>query len=758
MASKKELANLHLSFMPWRPKLTTAGQQTTIPEEDLWRCVNGAPDLDGMISKRPGLTQWGQTIKVPDASATGSTLTGFSDFLQDTAGYLITDASTGLVSLTTTRGVLKGGVQSNLGTENLTAGFVVSTLTATDEWSLRFIFRGTNLPAYATTTDPNTFTFRGQSSSGNAKEFAIWADGLYWKRDSDGDYTKITNSDYIGAGAWNTVEVNSDDNGNTTVSLNDTLLATLTSLDMRDVTLTGTTAFEFNWQVEGSGLDGKQYTAMISTPMYNDIVTTPFAAQTIIALKDYQFLTSSGGTTIRSLVMAAGDYIYHDRGLEAGWRPLWPKSHANIFFAPYRTTMVWSDNNGAAAGALWQWDGVEDPKELTDAPKVRFVTEHQQRLFGWGEIANPRRLYYSGDRLPKVWFSPSAGNTEDEFDTLIDAGYMEIPSRGVSINGFVGDFFGLGVVAAEKGFWKLGGAGVFSYQLQGLKVGTGATNAESITQVGNDLWSIGAQGIASLAATEKFGDLQSAMPSIPIQNLWQPDVSSGNPINETFLDQSRLVYSTSRSTVLAIVPLVGDQGPEKAFVFNTNTQSWYGPWEVDAEAVSAVVVASPVTEVIMMGGASGEIGYFNPFTRRDFGGGYSLTLETSAINGRSKDTRLVSMVKTWKNLRLIVVPRGDWDIDLTWWTDEDVDEGSDTVNQNFNDNRTSKMFVLDEDFRLDENPDAFIRAGEELAFIDIPLDARGKNLTIKIEQTGDGEDLAIQGIELEAHVNGWEQE
>ena len=51
--------------MPLRGGLTTAGQQGTIPENQLWKAVNCAAGLDGLMVKRPGLWQWGQTIKQP---------------------------------------------------------------------------------------------------------------------------------------------------------------------------------------------------------------------------------------------------------------------------------------------------------------------------------------------------------------------------------------------------------------------------------------------------------------------------------------------------------------------------------------------------------------------------------------------------------------------------------------------------------------------------------------------------------------------
>ena len=762
MASKEELAQLVVSLLPWRPGLMTAGQQTSIPETELWKAKNVGPDLDGMLSKRPGITQWGQTIKSPDKGATDSTITAFSDFLSGTTGYTATDNSSSVdITTSTSRGTL----QTNTGiasaadtTENYLLTYDIPTVSVNKEWSLRFMFRGTNMPAYSDTTDPHTFVVRGQGddSPATGKEFAIYSDGIYWKQNSDSKYVKVTNSDYAGAGTWNCVEIQCDDSsGNTLVYLNDILLQTLTSADLEDVSLIGMSAFEFRWEVEASAEAGTQYTTRISTPMYNDTISTPFTADIIVALKDYQFVT--GGSTIRSLLMAAGGYIYHDRGLENGWRPLHPKQDAFVYFAPYRTTIVWTDNNGARRTKLWQWDGLKDPEWLKDASAtgIRFIAEHQQRLFGWGDVQNPRRLYYSGDRLPDTWFSPAQDNTEDEFETLLDAGYMEIQSSGKEIRSFIGDYYGIGVIGGEKGFWKVSGHGVFSYRLDGIKVGTGSVGAKSMVQVSNDIWSIAPQGIASLAATDQFGDLQASFPSVPIQNLWSTDVSSADFINLTFIINARLTYNVRQSGVYVGVPLIEDQVAKKIFFFNTNTKKFYGPWPVDCQVLETVEVASPVTEVTMVGGDSGQVGYFNPFTRWDFGtGGYTMEIETAAINGRSIDPKLIGMNIEWKRARLYILPRGDWNFTMKWWTDTNPEEYDTTREQLEQIN--VRAYVLDSDMRLDLDPDGFLRSGEDLVMHEIDLDVEGHDLTVNIQQTGDGEDLAVQGIELIGLPMGFE--
>ena len=753
MASKRE-RRITLRNMPYRPGLATAGQQTTVPESEAWQLSEAASDLDGMPVKRAGLTQWGQTLKTPTIDNVTPTITSAADFLNGTADFVETDNTTD-ASMTHTKN--QGALRTSAGTgtagDNVILSRTITALSAGDESSLRFSFQGSNLQAYGDDTDSDTFVFRLQGQSGSGKEFAIWSGGIYYKQDSDSKYVLVTGSEIAGNGPWVTIEVRVDDAaGSTTVYLNDVLLQTLTSADLKDASLTGTSAFEFYWETD-SGTE--IYTTQLVMAMYNDTITTPFAAVAITALNDFQYLTPAG-TNVYSLLAAAGDYIYHDNHLYGIWRPLRAKANSTVYFTKYRTTMVWSDNNGGSAATVWQWDGREDPEELDDAPPVRFLVEHQQRLFGWGDTSNPRRVYFSADRQPDVWFSPSPTNIEDQFDEALDAGYLELPSKAAAVTAAWGDYFGLAVIFAERGIWKLSGNGVFSYRLEGITLKNGAINADCVTQVGNDLWALSRQGIVSLAASEQFGDLKIGYPSGPIQNLWADDISTDTSINQTFITRSKMTFNSRSGFLYIATPSAVQQQPGQVHFFNANTEKWFGPWTIDTQSMVDAVVASPVTEVVMIGDQDGQIGYLNPFDKSDYGAGYTFKVESVAHDGRSLDPSLRGMVKTWKALRLFLLPRGDYEYDVTWWTDDKPNEDSRSRSQIKG--HTQYLTILDDNFRLDVDPDGILQAGETAITHDIPLDVRGKWLTFKIEQDGVGHDIALQGYELEFLVAGYEEE
>jgi hypothetical protein len=538
----------------------------------------------------------------------------------------------------------------------------------------------------------------------------------------------------------------------TRVYLNGTLVDTISSALIKDVSPTANGVMEFEWEVEGTGTSGTQYSTQIVTPMYNDTVTDPFVGQTVVAIQDYQYITSSGSKR-RALLCAAGNYIYEDNGLFGAWRPLKPKQHSEVFFAPFRETIIWSDNDGGRNGSLWQWNGEAAPTLLDDAPTLRFQAEHQQRLFAAGDRDNPLRLYYSADRQPNVWFSPAPDNTEDEFSTLVDAGYLTVPSgRGDEITAIFGDYFGTLVVWTRRGVWRLRGSGLNSYQLEAISQDIGCESHHAVAAVGNDLLFAGRQGIHSVQATDKFGDLQSQFTSAPIQDLWGVSPRTDVKISREFLSQMKMTYNPQQGLVYAAIPLTGDTTADNVFIYNTNTNNWYGPWEMENYALQNVEIASPTTELVMHGDSSGRVGFTAPGFPADFiTGAIELKLESAMLTGRSIDPRLVGMKKTWKALRLFVLPRGAWDFTVEWVVDSEPVQGPVTIDQN----RSYKAYVLNEDFRLDVDPDAMLRSAQEMAVIEIPLDVVGIGLSFIIEQTVAGQDFVIQGWEVEFTASGY---
>jgi hypothetical protein len=745
MGAKRNVLTIDI---PIRAGIMSSGHKQDIPENSLWQAQNVSSDIDGIQQKRPSLTQWGQTIKEPDKGATGSTFTSLTDFLSGSGSLVAVDGSAGLITTGITNGRLQFNVPAGSGGQTYT--YYLTGSTASTKWGLRSMIRGKHLPNYTPgSSTPNALAMHAIGAAGTGKEFVLWGDGLYYKRASDSKYTKVQNSDQAGVGAWVSLEILYDDSGNTLVYLDEKLADTITSSLIADVTLTAGAVFEFVVRVEGTGAAGTQYNAWVAMPMYNDTVSTPFAPKSITAVTDFVFVTKAG-TTRRTLVAAAGNYIYTDQ-MEQAWLPLIAKTRSNVFFTTYQRTLVWSDNDGGKQAAVWQWDGLTPPALLTKAPQLFFMTEHQFRLAGV-DPANPLTILVSGSRQPNEWLDPNnLSTTDDLFDLLADTAVIPIPAKkGDAITGVFGDYYGTLIVFTRSSVWRVSGKGVFSYTLTNISQNVGCVNPESSVMVGNDIWFAGYYGINSLQAVSEFGDIQSQNPSVMIQSMWQPGSRSPITVNRDLLSRTRMCYVRTRGLVLVHLPIASQN---QLMVYNVTAQHWLGPWDVESLALSSVELETPLTEVSLHGGATGRIAYADFANKADYGvDSYTTMWDFASLNGRSLDPTIIGMMKSWKIARLYYLPRGKFDFTLNWYASIEDGFSSETHNQA----ETFKCYAVDDDMRVDLTPDGQVYSNEELMVTEIPLNVRGYALDCNLVDNGLGQDFVPVRMQVEFTPDGYE--
>jgi hypothetical protein len=736
-----------INGLPAKLGLHTSGHQQDIPETALWRAQNVVADLDGTAHKRPSLTQWGQTIKQPNSSADDSTVALLVDFLSGIGTLTETDASSGLITTSVTRGYLQYNVPVSSGSETMT--HYQSGTSSSTKWGLRLSLQGINLPAYDLGTIANGLTIRAIAAAGTGKEFVLWSGGLYYKNASDDAYTLIDGTTLLGQGQWSTIEILCDDGGSTLVYVDDTLVATITSSLIKDVTLSSGALFEIAVRVEGTGDPNTQYNARVAMLQYNDVNVDAFAAQPISAITDFVYVTSAGSSN-RVLVMAAGDYIYIDR-MEKAWRPLHPKTRNNVFFATYQRTLVWSDNDGNKQANIWQWDGTNDPELLDEAPNFVLMTEHQGRLIGV-DRDEPLLLQISGYGNPNRYIGP-VGPEDDPFSLVLDAASIPIPAkRGDAITAVYGDYNGNAIIWTTSSVWRLLGTGVFSYALKNISQSVGCVNGSSIAGVGNDIMYGGFYGLASLQTTDQFGDIQAQTPSVAIQAMWQQGSRVPSRVNRHLLSRTRLASLRTRSLLYVHLPVDSEN---QIMVLNTASQQWYGPWDIESLAMATVEIESPLTEVVMHGGASGKIVYTDFANHADYGTtAYTSLWEYANLNGRSVDPNIVGQTKSWKTLRLFYYPRGNYDYTVRWYAAVDEAFGSATMNQGDG----YPALSLDNELRLDVDPDAQVYSSHDLMIAEIDLDVRGIFLNWDLTDSELGSDFYLFGWQAEFELDGIEVE
>ena len=732
---------------PWRKGLATAGQQSTIPEDALWQAKNTSPGLDGMMSKRPGLRQWGQTIQ---------TSTTFEPFLDDNMpGWVETNDDAALLTKKVDQGMLRMTANIGTGTQTHTLSWLGTAVTNP---VFRMMVQAGGLKAITgAATDADTFHFQIAKDTTTAWEFAIWSGGLYYKAVTTGIFTLIAGTSDIGEGAWTQLEINITAAGNTLVYFNGTLKATIAT-SLLDATPTMTTANSIAvlmLQVQNNTVaaDDEVYGVLVVAPTWGTST-----AQTIESVSDFR-ASIGAGTQQSALLCAAGDYIWHDSALLGVWRPLWRKEYANVHFFPFRQDVGWVESNGHTNSRVVIWTGrqFELPEELENAPNAQFATEHQTRLWLAGDHDNPMRLSWSGDREVDVWFAPDQNNISDRFDTQLKAGYVEIASRrGDKITGIYGGYFGEIIVLSKNGVFRVQGSGPQSYAISQVGHDLGSENIESVAQVGNDVWFLSRRGIHTLSASDKFGDLISGYISGPIQDIFGGDASSTNIINKTYSHRSRLAYNSELGLVYAAVPLNSNSTAQNVYVYSVVTQEWYGPWVIDCQAMEEVTLNS---SVIMHGGTAGKLLYTDQLHKSDDGTAIDMIMESATINGRTIDPSLVPVEKTFKRLRLLLLPRGDWDVKVFWKVDGGFYQAANTADPEQNkDTNVFNAHVLTDDFRLGLDPDGRLHSREEHGYVEIIVDARGYGLSFYVQQSSDGEDLAIQGYEVDFIAHGYSRD
>jgi len=203
-----------------------------------------------------------------------------------------------------------------------------------------------------------------------------------------------------------------------------------------------------------------------------------------------------------------------------------------------------------------------------------------------------------------------------------------------------------------------------------------------------------------------------------------------------------------------------DNTAAKIFTFNTNNSEWYGPWTIDSQGMEIVELASPVIEVMMHCGDDGKTLFTDQLSKSDDGAAIDTIIETAFFNGRSMDPVLSGHQKTWKRVRVYVAPRGNWDLKCFWKVDAGFYEDADTNDKDQNQSMLvyPEVRPLTEEFKLGADPDGRLHSLEEMGYFEFRPGLRGYNLALKFQQDGNGQDFAVQGLEIDFVPHGYETE
>ena len=360
--------------------------------------------------------------------------------------------------------------------------------------------------------------------------------------------------------------------------------------------------------------------------------------------------TSSFGaaTNVQTVVTLAGDYaVISDESATP--------------IAYNQTTL-----SGPTTGSAW--------------PRFTASSYHLNRLFMWGISTAPSHVNYT-----------AASNILDSTGT--DAGNFPVG---------VGD--GDRVIAGSRPFyaalyffkgpqfgsiWQLSGSTPTDFSMVQVGYGAPAPNPRVVVTTPTDVFWLSNYGVHSLQTTVKFGNVEEAFLSLPIQKLWREDM-----IRRDKFDQAWAFWHPQRSVVgWAVYPAGGTQ-QQWILMYNyalsdskPGGRKYWSIWKFPSFGLTcgsilllpatwdALVGRSHVTQPApMLGGDNGTV-YINDWANQtDAGTAYSAAVRTPVITrletpqGRVPETQ----EKVFTGLVTYFNPKGNYTADVTITVDRRV--------------------------------------------------------------------------------------
>lgn len=706
--------------MPISGGLVNAGGQATIPESNFWEMENAATGLDGRVYKRPGLRQWGQTLKSPDAGGVG-VVESFSDLshfdISESVNVPLVTSSGSLVfrSLDADAGnsstVVARNFQPNDGTWD-TANKV----------TLRMLFKAnTALPAQSATTNQDYGpSVAVRTDTTTQYVFLFLSGAIYYYNGT----SFVPSSANVDDGRLHIVQF--DITGTTT--------ATIT---VDDGTPVAVTVAGFS----GYGLNNRRFylaATTVETSTYEFAVdfvqvrsgNDGINGVPVTALFDW----SSQDPDRKHLLAVAGNTIYDDAGQAGRWQVLdtTPPGSLTTFATWLGELLIVNPQQ-----ALRRWTGSGFPKEepLVLPKRVYAATSHQSRVCVVSED-KPLTVYVSAADDISDW------TTEDVVSPSGESFFLNIPdAKGRRVVGMQGDFFGQLVIWTEESAFTLQGSSIDTYVLQRISQATGLVGPRAFDMASKDMLFASSRGFHSLATVIQYGDMAASDAAAVLRNLWQRDNQFGlrKIVNDS---RSTVTHAPELGRTYLAVRQQGDSRPASIYEYNHDTQRWSGPWGVECEAARFVLLGVPGTPVLLVGDTAGRVCTVDSDRRSDRGSAsYDFRLRSGRIDGRTIDPGLRRRDKHWNRLRLFVLPRAAEGLELSFTADGHKRTDTATVTQNlYNEG------LLDTTFFLDQSS---IVAAEKMAVVTYLIDMRSKWLEFEVASTSLDGDAVIVGWQID---------
>jgi hypothetical protein len=461
----------------------------------------------------------------------------------------------------------------------------------------------------------------------------------------------------------------------------------------------------------------------------------------VIGLKDAWFDDVATDSKFKRLVSVMNDktiYWYNTSGnatLLTDTGTAWPE---DITIASFE---MMNNFLGIAVDGMGnlpkKWDGTGDVEDLGGTPPdFAFMRSHLGRLWT-NDKNNKDRLHYCTTGNPEEWNGVGDSGA-------LDIGIGDGDPVGITaiFPTYKGDLF----VAKKTKLYRVTGFTPETFSVHLVSNGIGCISHNSIAQVDqDDMVFASERGFHSLVATANFGDFEGAFLSADIQNTFNNDFVKARLkyVKGSYLSQINSVAFTITDDSIS------SNYNNTIWLYNFVQKAWYSWPNIPCESIG--YSTDDDKNRWFLGGITGRVAK----TFNDLNYDISEAGANTAIPFRIKtgiiyvdDQRY--LIKGFKKFSLIFNPVGIFTLTVTIKIDN-------FSNQSFAfTSDIAFIFLLGVNFVLGTST---LGGGAlALAPYTIGIDGYGRGIQVTIEQSGIDQEVEIQGMAIEYHPAGPQQE
>lgn len=461
------------------------------------------------------------------------------------------------------------------------------------------------------------------------------------------------------------------------------------------------------------------------------------------------------GTTItptQSLLAIAGNSIFGSTG-SGSWTPITTASsfgstgstNTTITLAggfgvcndPVGTTLPVAVTSGLA---LKQFNSSGN----ASLPIYTAASYHLNRLWTGGLSTAPSAVNYT-----------AANNIFDSTGTDT-GGFTVAIGDGDQVMGLSNPFYGSIYVWKGPQFgsvWQISGNTPSAFVLSEVAHGAPLLNPKALISTPTDIYWMSNYGIHSLQTTVKFGNVEQAFLSLPIQALWRSRL-----INRTSLNQVWGGWAPDRNIVFWAVTPNGFTNQLWLLVYNyalsdpkPGGKKFWSIWVLPNGLTAGTTVITPAAidpnhasdPHIWFGESDGQVYVANQDASdsqfNDAGAPYTFTIKSPTIT-RYPAPQQPTPETAEKNHRGVAVYFNPRTPSATATLTVNVDQRV----QQYTLALGGAGARLDSTFILDTSP----LSGGDFNYVETPIDDRGRSISLQIDQTGLNQDCEIFGYSV----------